>query len=160
MRCHPFGERVEEHRHDDVGFEQLVALEQQLVVRLDMPQVFPVNLRKNEIQVLTPLFPCIVDQGCIERRDHHHRQQADMLRETGIGLGPAPEDFLPPAPDRRGDFLLGSAVHLVEAAKRGFLRTVGIDILVGRGEVALGHRQIVDGVEQVGLPRSVAAIDA
>ena len=159
MRRHPFGKSVEQQGGSLLFLQQPVALQEQLIIGLNVLQIGPVDLGEDEIEVFAPLLAGIVDEPGIERRDHHDGQQADMLGKAGVGLGAAAEGLLPAPANGNGDFFLRSAIHLIKAAERRLAGTVGIHILVGGRKVAFGHRQIIDGVQQVRFAGSVAPVD-
>ena len=96
---HPLRESLQQEVGGIVVLQQAVALQEQLVIGLDMGQVRAVDLGQDEVHVFAALVAGIVDQGRVERRDHHDREQADVFRKTGIGLGAPAEHFLPAPAD-------------------------------------------------------------
>ena len=82
-----------------------------------------------------------------------------MLRQTGTGFV-VPHQLLSIGPHLEGKTGFQTVLHGVSAANGEAFRTVPPIAAVRGREGALGHGKVIDGVQQIGLPRPVAAADA
>ena len=157
---HLGGEYVEQIFRDVLLLEQFVALHQQLVVVLQVSKVVLVGLRKEHIDEAAALAAGLIHQNGVGRRGHNDGYQTDMVRESFVLFLAAANLLRTLLVEQHGDCLLSIVSAHVCALHRGRLLSVPEREAVDGVEVALGHRQVVDGVEQVGLSLAVVPVDA
>ena len=156
----PCREDVQQVGRHFILLEQLVALHQQLVVVLQVAQVCLVGLRQEHIDETATLAARIVHQGGVGRGRHHYRDQADVVGEAGVLLLAAAYLLGTVFGEQDGDRLFSAVGAHIGALHGGCLLSVPESEAVGSVEIALGHRQVVDGVQQVSLALSVVPVDA
>lgn len=139
-------------------FEQGVALQQYFLVGDQVFQVVGIELREQGVQPFAAFLAAAGDNLRIVRGDHYGGKLADMAAEFLVLIVV------------EGDFLfafLEGANHLFRAAvavQQAFQPepvglVLGILAFAGR-KVTPGEAEVVDGVEEVGLPGAVAAGNA
>ena len=158
-RGHP---GVEDGHQVPVGrsfLEHAVALGQEAVVRLDGGEVVPVHLRKDAVRETAALLAGLAHQGAVPRGDHHDREEADVLGNASVGFV-VPHQFLFPFSDLDGKTRFQAVVHRIRPADGEPFRAVPPVAAVGGRKGALGHRQVVDRIQQVRLSFPVVPADA
>ena len=159
QRSHPF---VQNSQKGDIGphvLEHFVALLQKTGITLDGGKILRIHLGKDGIGKTAPFFAGFAYQGCVSGRNHDNRQYTNMFSQTSVGLI-VPYEFLLPFLHLDGKTGLQPVLHAISAANGKTIRSIAEIVLVGGWESALGHGQIVDGIQQIGLPFPVVSADA
>ena len=141
-------------------FQQGVALHEQFAIRDELLQIFGIELRDDGIEELATQLAAPVDDVAVVGRNHHHGEKANVGAQTGI--------LLLVGPHRLVSVFVGAAHLRVVLCLRIVKLTVnGEEIRVKAhrenvlcGEIALAKRQVIDGVQQIGLATAVPPDDA
>ena len=149
----------EKTHHLDVGLlflQQDVALRECLLVADELQEILLVELRDGHVHEATSLVASSPDEFSIRGRNHHQRDDAHVLRGALVGL-PAQLHLLASATLQPAEHLLRVALlRLVPPLHDGIVGLVPDDLCVDGIRGAPAERQVVDGVQQVGLPHAVA----
>ena len=95
-----------------------------------------------------------------ERGAHDYRKDADMVGDPGIRLVIPAHLLIAFGVDLDGESCLGARPHVVGSGDGESLGSMPEIEPVRRSEGALCHRQVPDGVHEIGLPDTVVAGDA
>ena len=141
-------------------FQQRIALHQKFAVRDELLQIFGIELRDDGVEELAAHLTAPVDDVAVVGRDHHHGEKADVGTQTGILLLVGPHRLV-------SVFVGATHLRVVLGLTVEKLSVNGEKIRVEahrkdilRGEIALAERQVIDGVQQVGLATAVPPDDA
>lgn len=140
--------------------QQRVALHEQLAVRDELLQILGIELRDDGVEELAAHLTAPVDDVAVVGRDHHHGEKADVGTQTGILLLVGPHRLV-------SVFVGATHLRVVLGLTVEKLSVNGEKIRVEahrkdilRGEIALAERQVINGVQQVGLATAVPPDDA
>ena len=135
-------------------FQQGIALGQQVVVVDQILQVGRVSLGDHPVQEFTTGLTPLNDEVSVGRRDYDQWQEPYMVPQSIVYLPVALDDlFLPLA--RTDHDLLILALFLEHAVYHKEILTVP-DVLAGDWvEIAFSERQMIDGIQYVGLTHPV-----
>ena len=140
-------------------FEQPVALGQHGVVTHDRGEVGAVELRDEGVEVAAAFVGGVRDEGAVGGRDDRRGDQSHVIGQPIVLLAVAFEDLAALARERADDSLLAAAVGGVAGVEHEELLAVADALCVGHRECRLAHREVVDGIEDVGLPGAVVAYE-
>ena len=116
-------------------------------------------LGDDAIYEFSPCLASIENKLLVSWRDHHERQQTDMVDKTFVVFfTPSHLLFLPPL-EPATDLLVFSAKEVIALNKGGRLvvsNRLRIECCKGR----FGETQVINGIEQVGLSLSVESDEA
>ena len=135
--------------------EQAVALLESLIILYKVLEILAVGLRNDTVDELATEVAAAGDELLVVGRHHDEGELADMRRERLVDLlVPAHLLALATPEDATGDI---GAVMAVDGEEL----LADADVLhIDRVEIALAEREIVDGVEEVGLAGTVVAHEA
>ena len=140
------------------GFQEAVALLQDLVVFDQVLQVVRVELGKKGVQETPAFLTAAGDDLHIVRGDDDTGETTDMTGEFLIPFATREEFLFPCLTQDAND--VGELALLLKMAFDPEARRPLLDILlVAAGEIAFGETKIIDGVEQVGLTNAIVATE-
>ena len=116
-----------------------------------------VHLAQKSVKEPSPFLRAKVDEVRVGRRNHNHRQKADVVRKPLVGLVVAFKS-LPLAASAihsKPYFAHRSVIHIIIAGHGSALFTVTDAERVLEIEETLGHGKAVHGIQKVGLAASV-----
>ena len=145
----PFGE----------GFQKAVTLLQHLVVFDQVLQIGRVELGEQRVEIAPAFLAAACNDLNVIRCNNDTGEAADMPGKFFIGLPIYREFFfavLPQDADNGSGLAFFFEMSFYAEACRAFLYI----LLIGFGEIAFGKAEIVDRVQQVGLPHPVVAGNA
>ncbi len=148
---------------EDFGVEFLfllehgVALLQGFVVADERLGVVGVVLADDHIDETAAFFAASADEDLVGWRDHHERNQADVLRDAAICLLAPANDLLLPHFQANVDVLLRAVLVLVKALQRHELLVVPDAQSIDAAAITAAETEKMDGIEHIRLSLTVAA---
>ena len=130
-----------------------------LVVFDQMLKITRIDLGQEGIQETAAFFAASGDDLDIVRSDDDSGEASDMGREFLIGLAVGQEFFLPRFPQDTDD-LHGLPFFLKIAFDAEAGRALPDVLLVSPGKITFCKTEVVDGIQQIGLPHTIRAADA
>jgi len=146
-----------------VLLEEGVALLEECVVARQGVEIGAAVLADDAVHKLAASIAAVEDEFVVGRRDHDERDEADMVLQALVVFLAATERLLDPSLEREGELreggvlLIAAVVGALDHGKRSRVHDV---LRVERREGRLGEREVVDGVEQVGLALAVETHEA
>ena len=151
---------------EDFGVEFLfllehgVALLQCFVVADERLGVVGVVLTDDHIDEATAFFAASVDENLVGWRDHHERNQSDVLRDASVSLlAPANDLFLPHF-QAAMDVLFRAVLVLVETLQRHELLAVPDAQGIDTAAITATETEDMDGIKHIRLSLTIAADEA
>ena len=129
-----------------------IALQQSAVVFQQGIEIERIELRYHAVDELTSQVAALVDEVAVVRRDHHQREFAYMVGESVVFFFVETERFLLFALLHTRHHLIVLAVMRIQAMDGEKILFMAYVLLVGCPEKALTEREIIDGIEDIGLP--------
>ena len=149
-----------EHGFVGSGFQQAVTFGQHGVVAHHGGQIAPVQLRDEGVEVAAPFVRGVADQGAVRRRYDHGRNKPHVVREPFVLLAVAFEHFAAFAREGAHDVFALSPVGEILPFGEEEVGAVADALPVGHRQRRLAHREVVNGVHDVGFARAVVAHQA
>ena len=155
LRHHLFPDQKQLLLHGLFALQQNIALCQGFVIADEGIQIFLVILRDDHIHEAPATVAAPGYQFDIGRRHHHQGDEADMVRQAAVLLLVALELLLLPALHAAIDFLRRTVRRLIEPLYHEEIGLVKDVLRVDGVARALTERQVVDGIQQIGLAHAV-----
>ena len=134
--------------------QKAVALQQRLVVAYQRVQVRLVELADHHVHELAPFLAAALQQHAVRRREQHDGQQPDVVAQSLV--------FLACTLERLSGVQLVAAADVLRLSIEFVLPVQHEELLAVRHHLAVGHaverlaeRQVIDGIQQVGLAHAV-----
>ena len=142
------------------SLQQSVSLQQSLVITDQRVQVFTVELRNHHIHETAAFFTAARNQQRVGWRNHHQRNQTNVIRQTRILLFIPLELLLLPSFQPAVDLLRISVIRLIKALHNEKV-LVMTDILRINGiRRTLAERQIIYRIHQIGFSHTIPSDNA
>ena len=137
-----------------------ISLQEQLFVMDQMLEINLVELRDDFVEKLPSHFVAIVDDVAVVRRDHHHGEKPHVVAQPFVFLLVSLQRLCPVLIDTAHlravpRFLVGKIAVQREKIRSQLHRTH----ILSR-KAALPERQIMNGIQQVGLAAAIRTHDA
>ena len=134
--------------------QEAVALQQRLVVANQRVQIWLVELADHHVHKLAPFLAATLQQHAVRRREQHDGQQPDVVAQSLV--------FLARTLERLSGVKLVAAADVLRLAIEFVLPVQHKELLAMCHHLAVGHtverlaeRQVIDGIQQVGLAHTV-----
>ena len=139
-----------------LGTQHCVALLQGAVICYERSKILSVVLRYYNVHKAPSLLAATGNKFIVGRRDHHKRNCANVVGETLVVLFIPLKLLLLTTFETAGKFVVHTAVARIIALNHKERLTVCNIRTIDRAYCTLAEREIIDGIEQIGFPHSVA----
>ena len=149
-----------EHGFVGPGFQQAVAFGQHGVVTHHRTEIGAVQLRNEGVEIASALVGGVRDQRAVGRRHDHCGNQSHVVRKPFVLLAVALEHLAALAREAAHDGFPLAGIARIGPFDEEEVGAVADALPVGHRQRRLAHREVVNGVHDVGFARAVVAHQA